>query len=148
MLKVTALLLATTLSSAATPRLTIDRLFAAFNRHDVRALQSLYAPNAILTSSDFCTSRTGADVTRTYGAMFQSVPDIRDDVVSVVIEGDQAAVRFVSSAGAPEPFRIELMTYFKFKDGLIVEDDTIFDTKGRPCESSLLKAGSQPFRYV
>ena len=61
-------------------------------------------------------------------------------------------VSFAPSAGAPEPFRIELMTYFKFKDGLIVEDDTIFDTKGRPkdgsCESSLLKAGSQPFRYV
>jgi hypothetical protein len=31
--------------------------------------------------------------------------------------------------------RFELMTYFRFGDGLIVEDDTIFDTQGRPCES-------------
>lgn len=135
MWKLTALLLATTVSSAATPHITIDRLFAAFNRHDLQALQSLYAPNAILTSSDFCASRTGADVTRTYAAMFKSVPDIRDDVVSVVIDGNQAAVRFISSAGGPEPFRMKLMTYFKFKSGLIVEDDTVFDTKGRACES-------------
>jgi AraC family transcriptional regulator len=31
--------------------------------------------------------------------------------------------------------RLELMTYFRFGDGLIVEDNTIFDTQGRPCES-------------
>jgi hypothetical protein len=132
---ITAVLLAATAALATTPGVCIDRLFAAFNRHDVAALQELYAPNAKLTSSDFCKPRTGADVTRTYVAMFQAFPDIRDEVISIVIDGDQASVRFVSWSNAPEhEFRFELMTYFKFSGRLIVEDDTIFDTQGRPCE--------------
>lgn len=131
-----AALLAATASLATTPRVAIEHLFAAFNRHDVVALQKLYAPYAKLTSSDFCKPRMGVDVTRTYDAMFKAFPDIRDDVISIVIDGDQAAVRFTSSSDAPEhKFRLELMTYFRFGDKLIVEDDTIFDTQGRPCES-------------
>jgi predicted SnoaL-like aldol condensation-catalyzing enzyme len=131
-----AVLLAAAVSLATTPRVAIEHLFAAFNRHDVEALQKFYAPDAKLTSSDFCNPRTGVDVTRTYGSMFKAFPDIRDEVISIVIDGDRAAVRFTSSSDAPEhKFRFELMTYFRFSDGLIVEDDTIFDTQGRPCES-------------
>jgi ketosteroid isomerase-like protein len=131
-----AVFLAATASLATTPRVAIEHLFAAFNRHDMVALQKLYAPDAKLTSSDFCKPRTGVDVTRTYGAIFKAFPDIRDEVISIVIDGDQAVVRFMSSSDAPKQnFRFELMTYFRFRDGLIVEDDTIFDTQGRPCES-------------
>ena len=135
MTNVAVLLAATASLAATTPRVAIEHLFAAFNRHDVVALQKLYAPHAKLTSSDFCKPRMGVDVTRTYGAMFKAFPDIRDNVISIVIDGDQAAVRFTSSSDAPEhKFRFELMTYFRFGDGLIVEDDTIFDTSGRACE--------------
>ena len=135
MTNVAVLLAATASLAATTPRVAIEHLFAAFNRHDVVALQKLYAPHAKLTSSDFCKPRMGVDVTRTYGAMFKAFPDIRDNVISIVIDGDQAAVRFTSSSDAPEhKFSFELMTYFRFGDGLIVEDDTIFDTSGRACE--------------
>src|SRR3984957_15567474 len=79
----------------------IDKLFDSFNRHDTAALQALYAPNAHLTSSDFCRPRTGADVTRTYEALFRAFPDIRDDVETIIIEGDRVAVRFVSSSLMP-----------------------------------------------
>jgi len=113
----------------------IDRLFAAFNRHDAAALQALYAPEAVLTSSDFCRPRTGRDVTRTYAALFSSVPDIKDRVVNVIIEGDRAAVRFVSSSELPgKSFRMQLVTLLRFRDGRIIEDDTIFDNGGRACE--------------
>ena len=99
------------------------------------ALQALYAPDARLTSSDFCKARTGADVTRTYTALFREYPDIRDEVISIVVDGDQAAVRFMTSSdNEGKEFHFELMTFFRFRDGLIVEDATIFDTKGRPCE--------------
>jgi ketosteroid isomerase-like protein len=130
---ISALLLSVSMMSA--PATIIDKLFDSFNRHDVPALQALYAPNARLTSSDFCKPRTGADVTRTYGAMFRAFPDIRDDVETIIIEGDRAAVRFLSSSRTPGGgFRLKLMTFFRFSGGRIIEDDTIFDTGGRACD--------------
>ena len=130
-----ALFLTASVSMISTPRAIIDKLFDSFNRHDVAALQALYAPNARLSSSDFCKPRSGADVTRTYGAMFRAFPDIRDDVDTIIIKGDRAAVRFVSSSRAlGGSFRPELMTIFRFSGGRIIEDDTIFDTGGRACE--------------
>ena len=94
----------------------------------------MYAPNARLASPDFCKPRTGADVTRTYEAIFRAFPDIRDDVHTIIIDGDRAAVRFVSSSRVAGGMRLKLMTFFRFGDGRIIEDDTIFDTGGRACE--------------
>ena len=134
-MKVAALMLASSMSLASSPGTIVEELFRAFNRHDVPALQALYAPDARLTSSDFCKPRTGADVTRTYAALFREFPDIHDEAISIVVDGDQAAVRFMTSGGSGEnEFEFELMTFFRFRDGLIVEDATIFVTTGRPCE--------------
>jgi hypothetical protein len=134
-MSVPALFLTASLSMTSSPGAIIDKLFESFNRHDVAALQALYAPDARLTSSDFCKPRTGVDVARTYGALFRAFPDIRDDVDAIIIEGDRAAVRFVSSIRTPgggSPLR--LTTFFRFSGGRIAEDDTIFDTSGRACE--------------
>src|SRR5580692_6407503 len=134
-MSIPALFLTASVSMTSAPEAIIDKLFDAFNRHDVAALQALYAPNARLTSSDFCKPRTGTDVGRTYGAMFRAFPDIRDDVDTIIIDGDRAAVRFVSSSRTPGgSFRVKLMTFFRFSGGRIVEDDTVFDTNGRACE--------------
>ena len=134
-MKIVALLLASSMSLSMSQRSIVEELFRAFNRHDVSALQALYVHDARLTSSDFCKARTGADVTRTYTALFREYPDIRDEVISIVVDGDQAAVRFMTSSDTEgKEFHFELMTFFRFRGGLIVEDATIFDTKGRPCE--------------
>ena len=134
-MSIPALFLTASVSMTSAPGAIIDKLFDAFNRHDVAALQTLYAPNARLTSSDFCKARTGVDVARTYGALFRAFPDIRDDVDAIVIEGDRAAVRFVSSIRTPRGgFPFKLTTFFRFSGGRIIEDDTIFDTGGRACE--------------
>jgi len=133
-MKIAALMLASSMSLSNSPRSVVEELFRAFNRHDVSALQALYAPDARLASSDFCKERTGADVTRTYAALFRDYPDIRDEVISIVVDGDQAAVRFMTSIGTDREQSFELMTFFRFRDGRIVEDTTIFDTEGRPCE--------------
>src|ERR1700723_3704256 len=98
---ISALFLSMSMSMMSAQGAIIDKLFDSFNRHDVAALQALYAPNARLTSSDFCKPRTGADVTRTYGALFRAFPDIRDDVETIIIEGDRVAVRFVTSRRMP-----------------------------------------------
>jgi len=132
-MKVVALMLASSMSVAIGPRSVVEDLFRAFNRHDVPALQALYAPDARLTSSDFCKPRTGADVTRTYAALFREFPDIRDEAISIIVDGDQAAVRFMTSIGINGNEHFELMTFFRFRNGRIVEDATIFDTKGRAC---------------
>jgi ketosteroid isomerase-like protein len=122
-------------SSANDPRALVDQLFTAFNRHDALALQSLYTPEAVLTSSDFCLPRTGRDVARTYTAMFLAFPDIQDTIVTVIVDGDRAAVRFAATGKIKgKAFRMKLMTMLRFKDGHIVEDDTVFDNGGRPCE--------------
>jgi hypothetical protein len=72
---------------------------------------------------------------RTYGAMFRVFADIRDEVDTLIIKGDRAAVRFVSSSRAlGGGFRLNLMTIFRFSGSRIIEDDTIFDTGGRACE--------------
>lgn len=123
------------LSMTSTPRAIIEKLFDSFNRHDVAALQALYTENARLTSSDFCSPRTGADVARTYAALFRAFPDIRDDLQTIVIQGDRAAVRFISSSHVPAgDFHLKLMTFFRFSAGRIIEDDTVFDTRGRACD--------------
>jgi hypothetical protein len=62
--------------------------------------------------------------------MFRALPDIRDDVGTIVIEGDRAGVRFASSSRTPG-FYLMLMTFFRFRGGRIIEDDTIFNTSGR-----------------
>jgi hypothetical protein len=131
---ISALLLTVSVSLSSDPAAIIDKLFDSFNRHDVAALQAMYAPTARLTSSDFCQARAGSDVARTYAALFRAFPDIRDKVDTVIIQGDRAAVRFESSSGAEGGFRLKLMTIFRFSAGGIVEDDTIFDTGGRACE--------------
>ena len=123
------------MSMMSGPAAIVHKLFDSFNRHDAAALQALYVPNARLTSSDFCKPRTGADVTRTYDALFRAFPDIRDDVDAIIVEGDRAAVRFVSSIRTPGGgFPLKLTTFFRFSGGRIIEDDTIFDTSGRACE--------------
>lgn len=125
----------TTSLSITSPGAVIDKLFDSFNRHDVATLRALYAPDARLSSSDFCKPRTGADVGRTYESMFRAFPDIRDEVDTIIIDGDRAAVRFVSSSHTPGGnFRLKLMTFFRFSGGRIIEDDTVFDASGRACE--------------
>ena len=119
----------------SSPGLVIAALFAAFNNHDVAALQLLYSPQASLTSSDFCRPRTGADVTRTYRALFETFPDIKDEVETVIVQKDKAAVRFTSESKAEgKAFKMRLVTFFRFSDQGIIEDDTVFATGGRPCE--------------
>lgn len=45
-MKLAALLLVSSMSALNSPRAVVEELFRAFNRHDVPALQALYAPGA------------------------------------------------------------------------------------------------------
>jgi uncharacterized protein (TIGR02246 family) len=113
-------------------REVVKAMLEAFNRHDATAMARLYARDARLTSSDFCSPRGQADIERTYRALFEAFPDIRDDVSTIVAEGEHVAVRFtaVSKTG---PLQLPIQTMLTVRDGLITEDHSVFDTGGRPC---------------
>ena len=115
------------------PEVVVLAMFSAFNRHDAATMEQMYAAEARLTSSDFCHARKRSDVKRTYDALFKAFPDIHDDVETIVSQGDRVAVRFRATSKLGE-MSITIHTFLRVRDGLIVEDDSVFDTGGRPCE--------------
>jgi ketosteroid isomerase-like protein len=116
-----------------TPRQVVEAMFAAFNRHDAAAIARLYAPDARLASSDFCSPRGGKDVERTYRALFAALPDIIDEVEIIVAEGEHVAVRFTAASAATD-LRMPIQAMLRVRNGKIVEDDSVFDTAGQPCQ--------------
>ena len=138
LLKFTAALLAIAAPASAqpmSPRAMVEAKFAAVNRHAIADIAALYAPDARLTASDFCKPRQGrTEVERTYRGIFAFAPDAVDDVQEYVVQGDRVAVRFIlrGTVGG-HAFSAALMNFFTVRDGLIVEDDGIFDNGGRAC---------------
>lgn len=126
-------LLASIQDAPRTPRQVVEAMFEAFNRHDAAAMARLYAPEARLTSSDFCAPRGAADVERTYRALFEAFPDIVDQVEIMVTEGQHVAVRFTAVSRATD-MRLPIQATLRVRDGLIVEDHSIFDTGSKPCQ--------------
>jgi ketosteroid isomerase-like protein len=120
-------------SAAPSPREIANRFFVAFNTHDTKAMARLYAADAVLASPDFCAPRGAADVERTYRALFTALPDLRDDVEQVIQDGEMVAVRFTARASTRH-FRLPIASIMRVRNGLIVEDRSYFDTKGRRCE--------------
>ena len=122
--------------SAQAQARTIERLFEAFNRHDAKAMAALYADNAVLESPDYCTPVRGrAAIERVYNILFREISDVRDDVETMVVDGNKAAVQFQSrGTQAGTPFEVKIATFFTFADGKIVHDATYFDST-EPCRT-------------
>lgn len=116
-----------------TPRAVVTALFEAFNRHDAEAIARLYAPDARLTSPDFCTARGRDDVARTYGTLFAAYPDIQDRIEVLVVDGNRVAVRFLATSRSGG-LTMSIQAVIRVRDGLIVEDNSVFDTGGEPCQ--------------
>jgi ketosteroid isomerase-like protein len=137
-LRLTAALVGTLQVSAvfavSAPRDVVRSMFDAFNRHDAAAMAALYADDARLSSPDFCGLRGKNDVERTYNDLFKLFPDIRDDVDTMIAAGGRVAVRFTArSSAGNQPLDVKIMTFLTVRDGRITEDDSLFDTQGRPC---------------
>lgn len=127
--------LATPAAAAPSARAVVEAKFAAVNRHAVADVVALYAPDAVVTASDFCAPRRGReDVRRTYEAIIGGVPDVVADVQEMIVEGDRVAVKFVVRSRIPgRAFDVPILDLFTVRDGLIVRDDGIFDNRGRAC---------------
>ena len=126
-----------TSATDASAKAVVEKRIAAVMRHDLEAIVALYAPGALETSPAFCVDRSGAEgARRTYGELFQAYPDITDDVVGYVVEGNQVAVQFIARVRKPDgslAFEIPIANFLTVEHGRITRDVTYFDTKGRPC---------------
>jgi hypothetical protein len=90
--------------AAPSARAVIEAKFAAVNRHAIADIAALYAPDAVITASDFCKPRQGrADVERTYAGIFGFLPDAQADVQEFVVEGDRVAVALRGPRPRPGP---------------------------------------------
>jgi len=117
------------------PRATVEAMFAAFNRHDAAAMASLYSIDAMLNSSDFCAPRNGpAEVKRTYAALFQAFPDIRDEGMTFVTEGERVAVQFIARS-AQGQLNLPIGAFLVVRNGRIVSDEAYFKAGATPCSN-------------
>jgi ketosteroid isomerase-like protein len=112
------------------------QLFDAFNRHDVDALITLYAPDAAYISPDVEKGSKGVELIRKiYGGLFQGVPNVHDTVSRIVAQGDSVAIEFVSRGSLPpgqdgkvRSFELPIASFLTFgADGKIVRDASYFD---------------------
>jgi ketosteroid isomerase-like protein len=129
------LLACATVPPPESARAVVEAKFAAVNRHSIEQIEAMYAVDAVLTAPDFCQPRRGREgVRRTYRALFEAYPDISADVHEYLEQGDRVAVRFTVRSRAPgQSFDVPIMNFFTVKNGLIVSDEGLFDSRGRKC---------------
>ena len=81
-------------------------------------------------SSDFSEPRHGPDgVRKTYSELFSQLPQIHDEVKTLIVRGDAAAVEFVSTWAAKGNMpagKLAIATFFKFKERKIISDISYF----------------------
>lgn len=112
------------------PEKTVIAMFDAFNRHDVDALVSLYAETAVLVSPDYCQPKHGkAAVREIYSGLFNAIPDVYDDLKTLIVSGDTVAVEFIAT-GQMGDFSIHqpIAAFIQVQNGLIIRDTGYFDT--------------------
>ncbi len=121
-------------ADSAETRAIVEAVFEAFNRHDLDAIVALYHPETRLVTPGYPEPRYGLEVIRaTYKDHFDNIPGVYDEVTRIVAEGDQAAVEFTASWDQPTEDNpdargaLKIATFFKIKEGLIVEDITYYD---------------------
>jgi len=117
----------------ADPAATVRLKFAAFDRHDVSAIQGSYADDAILRSPDNPELAGNAPIGEVYRHIFDMIPDARDEIQSFDQSADKVFVQFVMSGhfkgAADQPVKVRIMSIYTVRDGRIVEDATYYDRK-------------------
>jgi len=102
-------------------------VFDAFNAHDWSKMESLYADNVSLQDPAYPGGKTGkAGMTDFY----RSVPDIHDDVQSIVVQNNIAVVEFVSTGTINgEKFSLPICSVLVVVNGQVIEDRTYYDAQ-------------------
>ena len=111
----------------------VQSKFAAFNQHDVAAIESIYAAGALLNSPDYRNLVGNKPIAETYRKLFDAIPDAKDNVELLEAAGNHIYVQFVLSGHwngiADKPLGVRIMAVYKVVDGRIVDDATYYDRK-------------------
>ena len=127
-----------------TPEETVERYWRAWTEHNLDNLLSLLAPDFVSRSPLSQGRAAGKDMIAKGFAMFaQALPNLREEVVSLVAQGEKVACEVVETATftgsmalpteviAPtnRPYTLPVAAFFRLNaQGLIVEQRTYWDT--------------------
>ncbi|MFT3822323.1 MAG: nuclear transport factor 2 family protein [Chitinophagaceae bacterium] len=113
-----------------------QNMFAAFNRHDWKAMAGYYSnPASFLDPSygkSFVTQSRDSVIAK-YTGLQQMLPDVKDSIISIFARGNKVSVEFISSGTLPDgqKFTLPISTVLTIKDSLIVSDATYYDNSGK-----------------
>ena len=112
---------------------TVRLKFDAFNRHDVDAIKTTYAPDAILHSPDYPELHGNSPIAETYSRLFDAMPDAKDTIQALGSFEDKVYAQFLLTGhfngAADKPVSVRIMSVYTIRNGLIIDDSTYYDRK-------------------
>jgi ketosteroid isomerase-like protein len=111
----------------------VQSKFAAFNQHDVAAIENSYASGARLDSPDYRNLVGNKPIAATYRKLFDAIPDAKDNIELLEAAGNHVYVQFTLTGHwngvADKPVEARIIAVYKVADGHIVDDSTYYDRK-------------------
>ena len=105
---------------------TLDRLFAAFNRHDADGVMACFAPDAVFFTAAGPTPAgrqiTGQDGIRAaFEAVWAAMPDVQWGVHGSRVDGDHGVVEWLFTGTPASGIRVEVegVDLFTFSGDLV-----------------------------
>jgi ketosteroid isomerase-like protein len=115
------------------PIKTVRLKFEAFDRHDVAAIENIYAADATLRSPDYPDLKGNSRIADTYRRVFDAIADAKDNVESLDRSGDKVYAQFVLTghlkSAADKPVSVRILSVYTVKGGHIIGDSTYYDRK-------------------
>lgn len=110
----------------------VKSMIDAFNRHNWKAMAEHYADSALFLDPSFGIEyvvQTREEMALKYADMEQLFPDIHDEVLSLVAQGDKVAVEFIStgSSGDSLSLKLPIGCVLTLRNNLIVKDATYYN---------------------
>jgi len=111
----------------------VQRKFAAFNKHDVDAIEQIYASDATLRSPDYPRLTGNSRIADTYRKIFDAVPDAKDELETLETSSNHVYVQYVLTGhlkdAQDKPLSVRIMSVYAVKNGHIIDDTTYYDRK-------------------
>jgi steroid delta-isomerase-like uncharacterized protein len=127
-----------------TPKDTVNNYWRAWSEHNLDNLLALLAPEFVSRSSLSQGRAAGKDMIAKGFQMFnKSLPDLKEEVISIIAEDDRVACQVVETATFTGPmelptgviaptnrsYKLPVASFFRINaQGLIVEQRTYWDT--------------------
>lgn len=110
----------------------VQSMFDAFNRHDWKSMTEHYSDSALFLDPAFGNEyiiQTRKETASKYADMEHQFPNVHDDVISIVAQGDKVAVEFIStgSSGDSLSFTLPISCVLTLRNNLIIKDATYYN---------------------